>query len=202
LLGIKEYQDQKKQKEKYQIQKGKPMAHKEQFEYIQTLKDKFPRFFNKVKVLDVGSLNINGSIRQFFTDCYYLGIDVGEGPCVDLVVKGEEYDAPDGSYDVVLSCECLEHNPQWVETFRNMIRLVKSGGAIIMTCATTGRAEHGTIRVNPVDSPLTIKLGWDYYRNLTVADFEEHFNFRELFQNHEFVVNISARDLYFFGIRK
>lgn len=178
------------------------MAHQQQFEFIDKVKKEFPKYFSNQKVLEVGSLNVNGSVRQFFIDCDYLGLDVGPGPDVDLVAMGDEYDSPDSSYDVVISCECLEHNPKWVETFRNMIRLTKPRGAVIMTCATTGRAEHGTTRVSPLDSPLTIKLGWEYYRNLTVADFEEHFNFRELFENHEFIVNISSRDLYFFGIKK
>ena len=40
------------------------------------------------KVLEIGSLDINGSVRPLFEDAeYYLGIDMQEGPGVDLVAK-------------------------------------------------------------------------------------------------------------------
>jgi hypothetical protein len=66
------------------------MAHQQQFDFIQLLKTKYPSHFANAKVLEVGSLNINGSIRQFFTDCDYLGIDVGPGLDVDLVCEGQK----------------------------------------------------------------------------------------------------------------
>lgn len=178
------------------------MAHSEQLNFIQSIKDQHPKYFTNQKVLEIGSYNVNGSVRQFFEGGSFLGIDVAEGKDVDLVCNGESYDAPDNSYDVVISCECMEHNPKWIETFSNMIRLVKSGGMIIMTCATTGRAEHGTTRTTPLDSPLTIGLGWDYYENRTFEDFNSNFNFREIFENHQFVVNVSSHDLYFLGVKK
>ena len=41
------------------------MAHLQQSEYVKSLKKIYPHFFNRKKVLEVGSLNINGSIRDF-----------------------------------------------------------------------------------------------------------------------------------------
>src|SRR5690606_19424692 len=106
-------------------------------------------FFRGTRVLEVGSLDLNGSVRSNFSGCDYLGIDVAAGPGVDLVCQGQDYDAPDGSFDVVTSCEAMEHNPYWRETFANMLRLCRPGGLILMTCATTGRGEHGTTRKHP-----------------------------------------------------
>jgi hypothetical protein len=91
-------------------------------------------------VLEVGSLNINGSIRQFFSNCDYLGIDVGSGVDVDLVCEGQNLHHPNDSYEIFGSCECFEHSPYWVETFNNMYRMTKSNGLVFMSCATTGRA--------------------------------------------------------------
>jgi len=74
---------------RYPLQRiNKNMAHQQQFDFIQSLVLKFPEQFSDKKVLEVGSLNINGSIRQFFTECDYLGIDVGPGVDVDLVCEG------------------------------------------------------------------------------------------------------------------
>jgi SAM-dependent methyltransferase len=177
------------------------MSHPQQMNFIDSVKILMPNSFIQKKVLEVGSLNINGSVRQFFENCDYTGIDVGEGPDVDIVCGGEEYDAPNESFDTVISCECFEHNPSWVETFQNMIRMCKSGGLIIMTCATTGREEHGTERTTPKDSPLTIAKGWNYYKNLTVDDFCDAFNLDEIFLNYEFSENLRSKDLYFWGVK-
>ena len=149
--------------------------------------------------MEIGSLNINGTVRIFFDNCYYVGLDVAEGKDVDVICEGQKFDAPTESFDVAISCECFEHNPEWVDTFKNMYRLVRPGGMIIMTCATTGRAEHGTTRTTPQDSPLTIGLGWDYYKNLTEKDFREHFNIESMFRNFEFLSQNT--DLYFYGIK-
>lgn len=151
--------------------------------------------------MEVGSLNINGTVRGFFDSPEeYIGIDVGEGPGVDIVCPGDQYDSEE-LFDCVISCECMEHNPQWPETFDNMIRLCRPKGLVIMTCATTGRAEHGTVSSTPQDSPLTTALGWNYYRNLTARDFMLYTALPNSFYTHAFQVNEQAHDLYFCGIK-
>jgi SAM-dependent methyltransferase len=177
------------------------MAHPEQKEFVKNLKNKYPTFFNKKKVLDIGSLDVNGSVKDHFINCDYIGIDIGPGKNVDVVCEGQNYDAPDKSYDVVCSLECFEHNLYWTETFLNMIRLCKSGGLIFFTCATTGRTEHGTVNSLPQDSPLTVAYGWNYYKNLTEEDFTSKINFDEYFEKHKFSKNEKAKDLYFYGIK-
>lgn len=178
------------------------MSHPQQIQYIDSVKKQYKEHFINKCVLEVGSLNINGSVRPFFENCAYIGLDVSPGPCVDVVCLGHEYDMPDGSFDTVISCECFEHNPYWVETFQNMIRLCKPGGLIIMTCATEGRPEHGTKEKEPESSPLTVGLNWNYYKNLVKEDFESHFDLTNIFKTHSFQTNTQSKDLYFHGIKK
>lgn len=178
------------------------MSHIQQLNYVSNLKEKFKNNFENCSVLEIGSLNINGTIRIFFNNCQYVGVDVGPGKDVDVVCEGQNYNAPYNSYDTVISCECFEHNPFWIETFNNMINLCKDNGLIIFTCATTGRPEHGTSRTKPKDSPLTIKKGWDYYKNLTENDFRLNFKFDDVFKDYEFSCDMEAYDLYFWGIKK
>lgn len=178
------------------------MAHTEQHNFIHSVKNFYPDYFNNCQVLEIGSLDINGSIRQFFNNCDYLGVDVGQGHGVDLVSPGEDLELPDNSYKTVVSTECFEHNPNWVKTFKNMIRMCSSQGLVIMTCATTGRPEHGTARTSPSDSPLTQSMWGDYYKNLTQEDFEKEFNFDSIFSKFEFIVDPAHCDLYFYGIKR
>jgi len=175
------------------------MAHKEQQEFIEIVRSKFPEFFSGKRVLEIGSLDINGSVRKLFNGCEYIGVDVAVGPGVDVVCQGQDYDAPANSFDVAISCEVMEHNPFWAETVKNMIRLCKPGGLVVMTCATLGRREHGTARTSTVDSPLTVGLGWSYYKNLTETDFLDKHATKGL--RHIFVCNWSEYDLYMVGIK-
>ncbi len=178
------------------------MAHPEQLAFVAAVRLAFPGFFNAGRALEVGSLDINGSIRGFFDGNAYIGIDVAAGPGVDTVCQGQDYDAPDDSFDTVISCEVMEHNPFWAETIRNMIRVCRPGGLVVMTCATTGRPEHGTTRSEAADSPLTIDLGWEYYRNLTEQDIRQALPLHDLLRPVAFFSNLVSHDLYLIGFKR
>ena len=177
------------------------MAHSQQFRFINFVKQTHPSYFSGKTVLEIGSLNINGSVRSFFIDSIYTGIDVAEGKDVDLVVNGEDHRGDANSFDVVISCECFEHNPEYEKTFINMVRLLKNDGLLIMTCATYGRPQHGTSLSSPADSPLTVNQGQDYYKNLVQEDFN-FLNLSHFFSDYFFVTDHSSHDLYFLGIGK
>jgi len=174
------------------------MSHPQQQEFVELIKNYFPSFFEGQRVLEIGSLDINGAVRGHFSHCSYTGLDVGEGPGVDVVCQGQNYDAPDGSFDVVISCEVMEHNPYWKETFQNMARVCRPGGLIIMTCACLGRPEHGTTRTSKEQAPL---VPWEYYRNLSAKNFLSSINIKEAFSDFGFFENFDFCDLYFFGFK-
>jgi SAM-dependent methyltransferase len=173
------------------------MSHQSQLDFVAYVKSLHPNSFENSSVLEIGSLDINGSIRQFFTNCNYIGVDLGVGPGVDLIAKGEDLTFDDGRFDVCASCECFEHNEHWMETFINMHRMTKTNGLIFFSCATTGRPEHGTIRTSPADAPFC----HDYYRNLTEQDFSL-LSLNEMFIQYEFLEKHPPHDLYFVGIKK
>lgn len=175
------------------------MAHKEQRDFFITVKEKFPQYFENVSVIEMGSLNINGTVRDFYDNpTQYIGVDLGEGPGVDLISEGQDVDFPEHSFDVAVSAECFEHNPHWLETFVNMHRMAKS--FIVFTCAGEGRPEHGTTRTTPGNSPFTLE--WNYYKNLTQEDFESRLYLKDMFSEYEFSYNPQAQDLYFWGIKR
>ena len=81
--------------------------------------------------------------------------------------------------------------------------MTKSNGLVFFTCATTGREEHGTTRTGTAwASPLTVKLGWEYYKNLTDVDIKEEIDIDSYFSEYEFDYDLKACDLYFWGIRR
>ncbi len=177
------------------------MAHRQQLDFVATLAKSMPDFFSGKRVLEIGSMDINGSVRRFFKDCDYLGIDVGPGPGVDIVCQGQDFRGGSESFDVVISCEVMEHNPYWVETTENMIRMLRPGGLFVLTCATTGRAEHGTARTDPKWSPNTVSEGWEYYKNLTSKHFSESISLSSWFAKFQFFENWDSFDLYLVGIK-
>lgn len=173
------------------------MAHYEQRVFLTSLMARHPAWFTDRRVLEIGSLNINGTVRDFFVDCDYTGVDLAPGPGVDVVGEGQGLDYEDESFDVVISAECFEHNPHWLETFVNMRRMCS--GLVIFTCATEGRPEHGTTRTDPGSSPFTVGR-WDYYRNLTADDFRDAVDLGAMFARHQFTTNDLSHDLYFWGL--
>ena len=170
--------------------------HPEINQFVEAVKQKYPVYFRGKKVLEVGSLDINGSIRGSFHQCIYTGIDLGEGPGVDKVVSIHEHLDPKG-YDVVISTEMLEHDVHWQDSLVSMYANLKSGGLMILTCAGPNRHEHGTKRTTPGDSPFTT----DYYRNISEGDFHsvlpEYF-----FSEYSLGLYRGDTDLYFYGIKK
>jgi SAM-dependent methyltransferase len=177
------------------------MAHKEQSEFIAIVRQHMPERFVERRVLEVGSLDINGSVRSHFDRCDYTGADLAPGPGVDIACPGQLLEFPCGDFDVTISCECFEHNPYWVETFVNMLRMTRHVGAVVMSCATTRRREHGTARTNAEASPFTSAKGWTYYRNLTERDVARSVPLANWLADWCFVVAPESYDLYCVGVR-
>lgn len=178
------------------------MAHPEQAEFFAAVREVYPWAFKGARVLEVGSLDINGTVRDLFSDCRYTGVDLQLGPGVDLARQGQLVDFPSGEFDVTISAECLEHNPYWRETLANMFRMTRPDGLVLVSCATTGRKEHGTSRTNPDASPFTTAAKWDYYRNLRARDIADALNLDGWLSDHGAWVNHITKDLYFIGLRQ
>lgn len=149
------------------------MAHPQQLRFLGLVDQLFlPPNKTGLRVLEIGSYDVNGSARKIFAGSSYTGVDLCEGPGVDVVASGHQVDFPDETFDVTVSTECFEHNEHWVATLVNMNRMTKKGGLVIVTCAGRGRLEHGTRRTSPKSSPGTSAVGSDYYKNLRPRDFE------------------------------
>lgn len=176
------------------------MAHPEQQQWIQEVCNRFPTSFQSKCVLDVGSLDINGSNRSWFNNCIYYGIDLGIGKNVDFVCSGHEFNPRHfnlafDQFDTIISTECFEHDAHYEDTLKNICNLLKAEGLFTFTCATTGRAEHGTNRTDTYSSPFTLT----YYKNLTEEDIRKAIDVDAVFSSYSF--DVLKTDLRFWGVK-
>lgn len=94
-------------------------------------------------VCEIGSYDVNGTVRPLFDEVKeYTGVDVRGGRGVDVVADGAEF-GEDAAYDVVVTTETLEHCEHWQEIIANAERILKPGGALIVTAAGPERGPHG-----------------------------------------------------------
>jgi len=99
-------------------------------------------------ILEVGSCNVNGSFKAIFQELgpkKYTGVDIVEGPNVDLVcdVKNIVKQFGKGSFDIVVCTEVIEHVEEWRIAITNMMEVLKIGGIIYLTSRSRGFGIHG-----------------------------------------------------------
>ena len=169
------------------------MAHKAQRDFFERVKVQFPAFFEDKKVLDCGSLDINGSLKDLFTGGEYAGADIHEGPNVDIVSATHELPY-DNELDVVISAEMLEHDEHWKASLQHMYKMLKPGGLLIISAASEGREEHGTKGLNWGTSP-------DYYGNISEKHFKAAFDLEKQFKDRYMEYNPVDKDIYFYGFK-
>lgn len=114
-----------------------------------------------VRVIEIGSLNVNGTIRDLFPNASWIGLDRVAGLGVDVVIDAETFD-PVFPVDVVICCEVLEHADNWHRLIQSAFDWLVPGGVFVMTCAGLGRQPHscdgGELKPN------------EYYRNLSPVE--------------------------------
>lgn len=99
----------------------------------------------KIKILDVGSYDVNGSYKNIFINkkYEYLGLDMETGPNVDIVLKNP-YDWNEietDTFDVIISGQAFEHIEFFWITIAEMARVLKKDG-LLCIIAPNGFEEH------------------------------------------------------------
>lgn len=92
------------------------------------------------KILDVGSFDVNGTLRTVAPpDCIYTGMDITEGPAVDVVVApGDSFPFESESFDCVVSTSCFEHDQSFWATIVEAMRVLKTGGYFYFNAPSNG----------------------------------------------------------------
>ena len=103
---------------------------------------------NNLKILDLGALDVNGSVKDIFKDNHqYIGMDLVGGKNVDVVMD-DPYKIPldDASIDVVLSTSCFEHSEMFWLVFNEILRVLKPNGLFYLNAPS-----NGPYHLHPVD---------------------------------------------------
>lgn len=89
-------------------------------------------------VVDFGSYDVNGTLKPIFSKHKYIGLDMSQGPNVDIVCDNSNTPFENNTIDVVVSSSCFEHDDCFWETFLEMSRIIKEGGYIYINAPSAG----------------------------------------------------------------
>lgn len=135
------------------------------YEALQFLLASVPDDSPSLRILEIGSRDINGSPRQFFLQADYYGIDVQPGRGVDQVINGVNFDGR-GVYDLVICAETLEHATDPSGLIASMFRALRPGGLALVTAAAPGRMAHSAIDGGEIRDA-------EHYRNIPPDDLRK-----------------------------
>ena len=125
--------------------------HGEARDFLNKIGERYPSVYRSQKVLELGSLDMNGSPREKFKGAkHYVGLDWRAGKGVDEVSLAHTYHGqPDNYFDCIVSTEMLEHDFYWKQTLERAIELLAPEGHMLLTMAGPGRRPHEQ-EVSPV----------------------------------------------------
>ena len=109
-------------------------------QFFETYGDAIQKNTPNAKVVEIGSQDVNGSLRTFCpTNFEYTGVDFVAGKGVDLILD-DPYQLPfaDESVDVMLSSSCFEHSEMFWLLYLEIMRTLKPGGLFYMNVPSNG----------------------------------------------------------------
>jgi hypothetical protein len=98
------------------------------------------------RTLEVGSLDVNGTVRDVFAGVAgaYHGVDIRPGPGVDEVLDvarlADRFAG--GAFDLVATTEMLEHCHDWQDALFQMLHVLRPGGILVLTTRSPGFPLH------------------------------------------------------------
>ena len=90
------------------------------------------------KILDVGSYDVNGTMKPIFEKGQYVGLDMEAGPNVDIVGVSHDIPFEKDEFDIVISSSCFEHDDMFWMSFQEMCRVLKPGGYMYVQAPSNG----------------------------------------------------------------
>lgn len=115
------------------------------------------------RVVEFGSRDVNGTVRDLVPHQTWVGIDRVPGNGVELVMDCRDY-YPITQPDLLVCLEVLEHSDDPQAIVEQAGQVLKSGGWLVMTCATDPREPHSAGDGGPLPAG-------EHYANVALDDF-------------------------------
>lgn len=116
-------------------------------------------------VLEFGSRNINGTVRDLCPGARFVGVDIADGDGVDVVADAGDPElrlpGVNHKFDVVVCAEVFEHakDKTCLGMVSNAHAMLRRGGTFIATMAGPDRAPHSAV------DGAAVRDG-EFYRNV------------------------------------
>lgn len=115
--------------------------HDTAYRYGQLFYDVYIPKEQNLHIVEVGSYNVNGGLREIFNTPYthFTGLDFVPGPGVDYILS-DPYKLPyrDNEVDVIVCSSVMEHCDMFWLLFLDMVRVLKPGGLIYINSPSNG----------------------------------------------------------------
>lgn len=127
--------------------------HKSSFQAMEKFKNSYLNKESNLKILDIGSYDSSGTNYNYGRflrekNWQYHGMDIHEGPNVDIVVSDiyNWAEIDDESYDVVISGQAFEHMEFFWMAIKEVERILKPAGFCCIIAPSSG-----PVHKNPFD---------------------------------------------------
>lgn len=142
--------------------------------WLSALKAALPRYFENAAVLEIGSYNVNGTARDYFKNCDYVGIDREAGPGVDIVCEADKTGfLHTGRFDTLIYLSVFEHDHDWRKGFEHNLQWIRPGGLIIVGWGAEGNQRHAPEPWAPVPADEVLAASKSWPVRILDAFFEE-----------------------------
>lgn len=123
--------------------------HKSSFQSMEKFKNNYLNTEDSLNILDIGSYDASDTSYNYGRflredNWKYRGMDIQEGPNVDIVVSDiyNWIEIEDSSFDVVISGQAFEHMEFFWKAIKEIERILKPGG-LCCIIAPSGGPKHG-----------------------------------------------------------
>jgi hypothetical protein len=101
--------------------------------------NKFSAEFTEPTIVEIGSQNVNGSLRDVAPPSKYVGLDFQKANGVDIVLDNPySFPLPDQYADIIVTSSCFEHSEMFWLTFLEGVRILKTNGLFYINAPSAG----------------------------------------------------------------
>lgn len=143
--------------------------------WLKTKMKYHPEWFNQREVLELGSGIVKGTVRRYFSNCNFVGVDYRDIEGVDVVCYAHQTKFKKEEFDILISFSMLEHDHYWKESLGHNIPFLKRGGIVMLGWGGPFNLPHGkeySQKEGEVFCPKDLKEVEDYLISLNIDIIE------------------------------